>query len=65
MCGTDSNKLPNDYKEMKAILAYFKWLKESYEVKDGVKLEGDYFAKMNFSNRPADPVRGKKLFEEK
>ncbi|BEK36333.1 c-type cytochrome [Campylobacter coli] len=64
MGGTDSHKFPNDSKEMKAILAYFKWLKEAYEVKDGVKLEGDFFAKMNFSNRPADPVRGKKLFEE-
>ncbi|BDL79730.1 hypothetical protein THJ026_00430 [Campylobacter jejuni] len=59
MGGTDSHRFPNDSKEMKAILAYFKWLKEAYGIKDGVKLKGDFFAKMNFPNRPADPVRGK------
>lgn len=43
MGGTDSHRFPNDSKEMKAILAYFKWLKEAYGIKDGVKLEGDFF----------------------
>lgn len=65
MGGVDSHIFPNDSKEMKAILAYFKWLKKAYGVKDGVKLQGDFFAKMNFPNRMADPVKGKKLFDEK
>lgn len=64
MGGTDSHKFPDDSKEMKAILAYFKWLKKAYGIKDGVRLEGDFFAKMKFPNRPANPVHGKKLFEE-
>lgn len=64
MGGTDSHKFPDDSKEMKAILAYFKWLKEAYEVKDGVRLEGVFLAHMNFPNRPADVLRGKKLFEQ-
>lgn len=64
MGGVDSEHFPNDSKEMKAIIAYFKWLKKAYGIKDGVKLEGTYLAKMDFPNRPADPVRGKKLYEE-
>lgn len=64
MSGSDTKRFPDDSKQMKAIIAYFKWLKESYGIKDGVGLEGDFFAKMNFANRPADPVRGKELFKE-
>ncbi|EFC31804.1 TPA: c-type cytochrome [Campylobacter jejuni] len=64
MGGTDSHKFPNDSKEMKAILAYFKWLKEAYGVKDGVKLEGTFLSKMDFPNRPANPVHGQRLFKE-
>lgn len=62
MGGTDSHKFPNDSKEMKAILAYFKWLKKAYKIKDGVRLEGNFLAKMDFPNRPADPVKGKEIF---
>lgn len=65
MGGTDSHKFPNDSKEMKAILAYFQWLKRSYGIKDGVKLEGTYLAEMKFPNRPADPVQGKIIYTEK
>ncbi|WP_430393975.1 c-type cytochrome [Campylobacter mucosalis] len=63
MGGTDSHKLPDDSKEMRAIMEYFKWLKEAYDIKDGVKLQGEYLAKINFPNRPADPVRGKEVYE--
>ncbi|ANV98634.1 cytochrome C [Helicobacter enhydrae] len=62
MGGTNSHKFPNDSKEMKAILAYFKWLKKAYKIKDGVRLEGSFLAKMDFPNRPADPVKGKEIF---
>lgn len=62
MGGTDSHKFPDDSKEMKAILAYFAWLKKAYKIKDGVRLEGNFLAKMDFPNRPADPVKGKELF---
>lgn len=65
MAGTDSKYFPNDSKEMKAIIAYFKWLKKSYGIKDDIKLEGEFFAKINFPNRPADPVKGKQLYIEK
>lgn len=64
MGGTDSHRFSNDSKEMKALLAYFKWLKKAYGVKDGVRLEGDFLAKMDFPNSMANPVRGKKLYEE-
>lgn len=62
MGGTDSHKFPDDSKEMKAILAYFAWLKKAYKIQDGVRLEGNFLAKMDFPNRPADPVKGKELF---
>lgn len=62
MAGADSKQFPNDSKEMKAILAYFKWLKKAYGIKDGVRLEGDFFAKINFPNRAANPLKGKELY---
>lgn len=62
MGGTDSHKFPDNSKEMKAILAYFKWLKKAYKIKDGVRLEGNFLATMDFPNRPADPVKGKEVF---
>lgn len=64
MAGASSQQFPDDSKEMKAIIAYFQWLKKAYGIKNGVKLEGTYLAKMNFPNRPANPVVGKKLYEE-
>lgn len=62
MGGTNSHKFPNNSKEMKAILAYFKWLKKAYKIKDGVRLEGNFLAKMDFPKRPANPVKGKEIF---
>lgn len=59
---TDSVRFPSDSKEMRAILAYFKWLKESYGYGDKVKVEGEFLAKIKFPNRPADPVKGKALY---
>lgn len=64
MGGTDSYKFPNDSKEMKAILAYFKWLKEAYEIKDGVRLKGEFLAHMQFPNRAADPVKGREIYTQ-
>lgn len=61
---TDSIRFPDSSKEMRAILAYFKWLKDAYEIKDNVRLEGDFLAKMDFPNRASDPVRGKALYVE-
>ncbi|MBR8461858.1 c-type cytochrome [Campylobacter sp. faydin G-24] len=62
MGGTSSAKFPNDSKEMRAIMAYFKWLKKAYEIKDGMRLTGDFIARMDFPNRMADPVRGKQIY---
>ncbi|ANV98635.1 cytochrome C [Helicobacter enhydrae] len=59
---TDSTKFPDDSKEMKAIMAYFKWLKKAYKIKDGVRLEGNSLITMKFPNRPADPVKGKEVY---
>lgn len=65
MGGTDSHRMPDDSKEMRAIIAYFKWLKKAYGIKDGVKLEGTYLAEMEFPNRPANPLKGKELYMQK
>lgn len=64
MGGTDSHKFPDNSREMRAILAYFQWLKEAYGIKDGVRVEGSFLATMPFPNRPADPVKGKALYEQ-
>lgn len=64
MAGASSQQFPDDSKEMKAIVAYFQWLKKTYKIKDNVTLEGTYLAKMDFPDRAANPVVGKKLYEE-
>lgn len=64
MGGTDSHKFPDDSKEMKAILAYFKWLKKAYKIKDGARVQGTYLAKIDFPNRPANPVKGQQIYAE-
>lgn len=65
MGGTDSHRFPDDSREMKAIIAYFQWLKKAYAIKDGVRLEGTYLAEMQFPNRPANPLHGKELYMQK
>ena len=47
--------------EMRAFVAYLKWI--GHEVPTGVKPKGSGIQPMPFLNRAADPVRGKKVFE--
>ena len=65
MGGTDSHRMPDDSREMRAIIAYFEWLKKAYGIKDGVRVEGTYLAEMQFPNRSANPVKGKDLYMQK
>ncbi|MDH4057642.1 MAG: c-type cytochrome [Cyclobacteriaceae bacterium] len=55
--------LDDDSKEMKAIVAYIRWL--GADVPKGVKPNGVGLVEMAFINRPANPERGKELFSLK
>ncbi len=57
-------KWTDDTKEMKAVMEYFKWLKESYKIKNGVRIDGTFLIKMDFPDRPANPVSGEKIYKE-
>ena len=54
--------LPLDGREMKALLAYMKWL--STGVPDGAKLVGTGTKSVKEPDRAADPSHGAKVFEE-
>lgn len=55
--------LAEDSKEMKAIVAYINWLGTG--VKKGEVPKGAGLVELAFLNRPADPLKGKILYEEK
>ncbi|MFN8155279.1 MAG: c-type cytochrome [Bacteroidia bacterium] len=50
-------------KEMKAIVAYIKWLGK--EVPKGESPKGVGLVELTYMERPADPVNGKKIFDAK
>jgi len=50
-------------KEMKAMVAYFKWIGK--DVKRGTRPTGSGIVDIPFINRPADPQQGKIVFAEK
>lgn len=55
--------LPEDGKEMKSIIAYMRWLGQG--VPKGKSPEGSGLVEVPFLDRPADPVAGKELYEQK
>lgn len=55
--------LDTSSKEMKAIIAYIKWL--GSDVKKGEKPTGSGLKEITFLKRPADPVLGKVVYEQK
>ena len=59
----NGKQLDSNSHEMRAILAYMKWLGK--EVPRGKKPTGSGIQQPNFLNRPADPVKGKLVYEAK
>ncbi len=55
--------LPEDSKEMKAIVAYMRWLGQG--LPKGKVPEGSGIIELPYIDRAADPVAGKKLYEQK
>ncbi len=60
-CFLNGKPLSVDSKEMKAIVAYMKWLGK--DVPKGEKPEGAGLMKIAYLNRPADPAKGKSIYE--
>ncbi len=58
----NGKKLPVDGKEMKAILAYIKFLNKNVPVKN--KIEGQGFASINAPDRPADIQKGQVVYAQ-
>jgi thiosulfate dehydrogenase len=59
----DGKALDTSSKEMKAMVAYMKWLGK--DVPKGTKPKGSGFEEMAFLDRPADPEHGKSLYAQK
>jgi len=55
--------LKEDSREMKAIVAYIKWL--GTDVPKGESPKGSGLVELSFLDQPADPIKGKILYEEK
>jgi len=56
----NGNTIDSNSKEMKAMVAYFKWIGK--DVKPGVKPVGSGIVEIPFINRAADPQKGKNVF---
>lgn len=54
--------LPLDSKEMNAMLMYLKWL--ATNVPTGGRVPGDDLMKLTYLDRPADPAKGKMVYEK-
>lgn len=57
----NGTKLPEDSKEMQAMLAYMNWLSEGI---DGKNIEGQGLPKLEFIDRAADPDKGKLVYTQ-
>lgn len=55
--------LPHDSEEMKAMIAYMKWLTTGMQVDNWTQVLGTGFIQVPDLNRAANPVRGKVVFE--
>ncbi len=58
----NGRSMPLDSKEMVAILAYMKWLGQNAPV--GGNVPGDKLKEITLLDRPADPVRGRVVYEK-
>ncbi len=63
MRSMNGKQLPENSKEMKAMVAYMQWL--SIGVPVGAKVEGQGLAKIELLDRAADPKKGEKIYAEK
>lgn len=63
MRSMNGKALPNNSKEMKAIVAYMEWL--SKDTEQGNKIKGKGFLKPQIPNRKVDLTAGKTIFETK
>ena len=59
----NGSPIDNSGKEMRAIVAYIKWLGQN--VKKGESPKGVGLKELTFLERAADPVRGRKIFQSK
>lgn len=62
MFGKGEASLTSDTSEMKAILAYLKWL--GSEAQPGMSMQGTGLSRITLPDRAADPARGKALFAQ-
>lgn len=58
----NGRKMPVDSEEMKAMVAYMHWISQGIPV--GAKTKGQGLEKVAFLNRPADPKKGKVIYQE-
>lgn len=56
----NGKKLPDTTKEMKALVAYIKWVGK--DVKKGIKTKGSGIEKLPFLNRAADTIKGRIVY---
>jgi thiosulfate dehydrogenase len=59
----NGKKIDSTSKEMRAMVAYLKWLGK--DVPKGVKPKGANTEELPYLTRPADPIKGKLIFESK
>lgn len=59
---SQSQVLPEDSREMQAMVAYFEWLSTGTKVADWTKVKGQGFPEVPLMTRAADPVRGEKVY---
>lgn len=59
----NGRKMPVDSEEMKAMVAYMYWISQGIPV--GAKTKGQGLEKVTFLSRPADPKKGKIVYQEK
>ncbi|WP_215224017.1 c-type cytochrome [Echinicola shivajiensis] len=57
----DGQALPKDSKELKAMVAYMKWLGK--DVPKGEKAEGSGIYSLAYMDRAADPIKGKAVYD--
>lgn len=57
-----SQVLPTDSREMRAMVAYFEWLGTGMKAAEWTAVKGQGFPTVPLLNRPADPVRGERIY---
>ncbi|MGE0464479.1 MAG: c-type cytochrome, partial [Vicinamibacterales bacterium] len=57
-----SQVLPTDSREMRAMVAYFEWLGTGMKVAEWTEVKGQGFPTVPLLNRAVDPVRGERVY---